>query len=265
MHKLLAFITVVLSASWAYTFFVFSSPERMDYGPWIMLIPGAVTLIFRLARKDSLRDILKPLALGRSPKPYFFSIVYPLGFIAVCALVAMALSLATPNAKKFHTLLPHFTLMNASIGILLILGEEYAWRGYLLPELARLKGSLFATLAVGLVWAVWHAPLLYCLATQLGTGDPVRVCLVQMGAVLVFSFPFAYAYFQSGSIVPPMIFHWLWNLYNPIVLGSIYLNRSGVMKGNVLLINGEGVMGIVLGLPFIFWFARRLLAASSMR
>jgi membrane protease YdiL (CAAX protease family) len=200
---------------------------------------------------------------GSSFKSYLFSALYPVLFIATCAFLAVVFSLASPNWEKGKTLLPSFTLANTLIGILLILGEEYAWRGYLLPELSRIKGPVYATVVVGLVWAIWHAPILYGLATKLGTGNPLQVCLVQMGAVLVFSFPFAYSYFLSGSIIPPIIFHWVWNVYNPIVLGNIYRNKSGIMEGNIVAINGEGIMGVALGLFFVAWFLWQ--AKSSKR
>jgi hypothetical protein len=41
------------------------------------------------------------------------------------------------------------------------------------------------------------------------------------------------------------------------LLGNIYVNRPGVMVGDVLLINGEGVAGSVLGLGFVAWFLIR--------
>jgi membrane protease YdiL (CAAX protease family) len=75
-----------------------------------------------------------------------------------------------------------------------------------------------------------------------------RLCLIQMSAVFVFSFPFAYSYFRGGSIIPPMIFHFLWNIYNPAVLGDIYRNEPGIMNGPIWVINGEGLWSILLGL-----------------
>jgi hypothetical protein len=38
-------------------------------------------------------------------------------------------------------------------------GEEFGWRGYLLPKLMPL-GRLKAYTAVGLIWGLWHAPLI---------------------------------------------------------------------------------------------------------
>jgi hypothetical protein len=54
-----------------------------------------------------------------------------------------------------------------------------------------------------------------------------------------------------------MIFHFVWNMHNPAVLGDIYRNSPGIMKGDILLINGEGMLGILLGTLFVAWFARQ--------
>jgi len=37
-------------------------------------------------------------------------------------------------------------------------GEEYGWRGYLTPKLAGRLGWFWASVLVGIIWAVWHAP-----------------------------------------------------------------------------------------------------------
>jgi membrane protease YdiL (CAAX protease family) len=40
------------------------------------------------------------------------------------------------------------------------LGEEAGWRGFALPEWLTRNGALAASLGVGLLWALWHVPLL---------------------------------------------------------------------------------------------------------
>ncbi len=104
---------------------------------------------------------------------------------------------------------------------------------------------------------LWHAPIVFFLARFSRLDNPWRLMLVQSTSVLVASTPFAHAYFLSRSIVPPMLFHFTWNIINPAVLGDIYQNQAGIVVGNMLYINGEALAGIIAGLPFVVWFMFR--------
>ncbi len=57
--------------------------------------------------------------------------------------------------EHFGLLLLHFILQFALVGI----GEEIGWRGWLLPQLTKLKSLWLSTLIVFLVWALWHFPV----------------------------------------------------------------------------------------------------------
>lgn len=66
--------------------------------------------------------------------------------------------LATLPLGAGLVLYPPTTAEHVGIAILAPLGEEYGWRGLLLPAWSRRWGPATAALAVGLVWALWHAP-----------------------------------------------------------------------------------------------------------
>lgn len=44
-----------------------------------------------------------------------------------------------------------------AVTLLMVFGEEYGWRGYLVPKLLPL-GEVRASLIVGVIWGVWHFP-----------------------------------------------------------------------------------------------------------
>ena len=45
--------------------------------------------------------------------------------------------------------------------LLSVLGEELGWRGFLVPELAKFMSFTNVALTSGLIWAVWHWPLIF--------------------------------------------------------------------------------------------------------
>lgn len=66
-----------------------------------------------------------------------------------------------------------FVLTNtliAAMGTFAALGEEIGWRGFLVPELARRNSFTRTACISGVIWAVWHYPLLVHGALQ--TAEP---------------------------------------------------------------------------------------------
>lgn len=45
------------------------------------------------------------------------------------------------------------------MSILLALGEEIGWRGFLVPQLAKLTTFTWVAIISGIIWALWHFPL----------------------------------------------------------------------------------------------------------
>ena len=54
--------------------------------------------------------------------------------------------------------------------LLIALGEEYGWRGFLLPRLMKRYNLLQASMRLGLIWGLWHFP-----AYLIGTGVPLQM------------------------------------------------------------------------------------------
>jgi uncharacterized protein len=253
-NKAIVYIVVVLILSGFFTAYVFANPERMWLFNRVMFVPGLSALAMRIIEKQSLSDIFKPLISRVDLQSVAFAVLYPLIVIATCAFAAFVLGLATLDTSKLNALTPHLTVF----AVFVVMGEEYGWRGYLLPTLRDWVGPRMATIIVGLVWAVWHGPLLFLLAKHLDTAEPVTLCLIQMAAVFVIAFPFSYVYFRTGSVLPAMILHYVWNDYNPVVLGNLYRNQPGLLVGDILTINGEGVLGVIVGTLAGIWFIRHL-------
>lgn len=253
----LLFIVLVLLISWGYTWFIFSTRERMKFFVFIMFIPACVALSLNTIRYKSAKEVFRPLISPIKLKSILFSFLYPILFILLLAFIVLVTDLGILNVSKLKQLIACPPLVTFLIGSLLIFGEEYGWRGFLLKNLAEAKGKIAASLVVGAVWALWHGPLLYGLAYNTHMENPLLVMLIQMGAVFVFSIPFTYSYFLTNNIVAPMLFHFTWNFYNPLILGNIYRNQPGIIDGNLMLINGEGLGGLLLGLLFMIWFLKQ--------
>ncbi len=83
-------------------------------------------------------------------------------------------------------------------------GEEVGWRGFALPLLARRLGLGWASLLLGVVWALWHLPL-FLLP---GTGSTGQSFPVYLSHVTALSVAMAWLYWKTGgSLLLVMIMH----------------------------------------------------------
>jgi membrane protease YdiL (CAAX protease family) len=88
------------------------------------------------------------------------------------------------------------------VGALVTFGEEFGWRGYLLPRLMPL-GQNWAILLSGVVWAAWHLPLNLLYGVNGGVqGFPFwLVWTIGLGAVL------GWLRLRAQSVWPAAIMH----------------------------------------------------------
>jgi membrane protease YdiL (CAAX protease family) len=109
-----------------------------------------------------------------------------------------------------------FVLLTATFGLVgktsRALGEEIGWRGFLVPELAKVVGFSGVGIISGLMWAAYHFPVL--LFADYNAGTPAwygLTCFTVM--VVADSFILAWLTLRSGSLWPAAIFHGSHNLF----------------------------------------------------
>jgi hypothetical protein len=122
-----------------------------------MLTPMIAALIMRIfVSKDAVKG---SLGLLRSPKYYLAALVIPAFFATAVVLIVQLLGLGEFRWSEATWFVYLMLLLIAVPVTLFTFGEEYGWRGYLLPRLLPL-GEIRATLLLGMVWGLWHLPLL---------------------------------------------------------------------------------------------------------
>src|SRR5215218_6674140 len=90
------------------------------------------------------------------------------------------------------------------------LGEELAWRGFALPRLLTRYNALVASLILGVLWALWHLPLVWTEGAPLYQ-QPVWLFLLDIVAKSVL---FTWVFLHTrGSVLLAMLFHGATNLF----------------------------------------------------
>lgn len=120
-------------------------------------------------------------------------------------------------------------------------GEELGWRGVLLGELAEF-GFWKASVVIGVLWGVWHAPII-----ALGHNFPDQPMLgivVMTGATVALSPLYTYVTVRSRSVLAPSVLHGTFNAIGP--LSIMYV------AGSLLVTSPVGIAGIFAATLLVF-------------
>lgn len=137
-------------------------------GNSLMLFPAIAVIITRLITKEGFRDALLGTGRRKSSKYYAAAVIFPVLLPLISGLIlhffivksgSIGDSAFCDNGMLTAALLltaPATGLAMAAHGF----GEELGWRGYLTPKLEELMPTPLAIVVTGIIWALWHGPLL---------------------------------------------------------------------------------------------------------
>lgn len=124
-------------------------------------------------------------------------------------------------------------------------GEEWGWRGYLLPKMKKLLPTVPTLLVTGVIWGLWHAPLTI-IGHNYGVGYPgfpfTGIAMMCLFCVILGVF-MAYVTLKTGSCLPAVIAH---GAINGIAAIGIYFTTDG---GNPFI--GPAPTGFIGIIPFL--------------
>jgi membrane protease YdiL (CAAX protease family) len=140
------------------------------------------------------------------------------------------------------------------------LGEEIGWRGFLVPELSKTTSFTATSLISGVVWSLWHYPIL--IYGDYNAGTPTwygLTCFTVL--VIAISFVFAWMRLKSGSLWTGAILHGSHNLY----IQGIFTPLTRNTGKTVWFIDEFGCVLPLVTIAFAiyFWSKRRELSARS--
>lgn len=192
-----------------------------------MFAPAAASVLARLMLREGFADV--SFRLGGRPTWIYIglALVFPvvIGLIVYGTAWATGLAQFDPHPSgefgdrlaaglsspvlSFATMLAFSTFVLVFPNCLFAAGEEIGWRGYMLTRLID-AGVPRPILASGLIWGLWHVPLV--LAGLYGAGSsPALSVVMLMFTSTSFAFVLARMRLETGSIWPPIVLHGAWN------------------------------------------------------
>lgn len=102
-------------------------------------------------------------------------------------------------------------------------GEEIGWRGFMYPVMERVIGRKKALLFSGLIWAVWHMPLIIAGLYQAKTTLLYGLCMFAVELTLM-SIIMSWLRVASNSVWPAIFLHASHNLFDQTVFQPMSTN-----------------------------------------
>ena len=237
-----------------------------------MFMPAIGVLLTRLITKEGFKDCwIKPNLLKQKGNlkyyilAYFgpgvlvfwgavlYFLIFPNQFDGSCGYMLQILESSGASASDIPVSLPVLLaiqcieafLLGPVLNCVTCFGEEWGWRGYLVPKMSEKMSGIPMVLVTGIIWGLWHAPLTI-VGHNYGTGYPgfpftgiAAMCLfcIVMGTFL------SYVTLKTKSCIPAVIGH---GAINSIAAIGMYFTVDG---GNPFL--GPVPTGVIGMIPFM--------------
>jgi uncharacterized protein len=207
----------------------------------LMWSPAVASVIARLVLKEGFSDVSFRLGGLRTLPWYALGLGAPLavGILAYGGAWLTGLVGFQGDAGALVVGLVSAATWITIYGFIFTAGEEIGWRGYMLTRLID-AGVPRPVLVSGLIWALWHLPLILAGIYAAGPYPALSAVLIVVSFTSA-AYIFARMRLETGSIWPVIFAHSAWN---SIIQGPF----DGATKGaNAALWTGEsGILTLIV-------------------
>jgi membrane protease YdiL (CAAX protease family) len=225
----------------------------------LMWTPAAASVVARLALREGFADVSFRLGGRLGWKAIRLALIFPIaiGLIAygiawtsgLVGLSPQPLELVAPYVGEDTSPVVVFVLNLVVAATILTIysartaaGEEIGWRGYMLTRLID-AGVPKPILVSGLVWGLWHVPIILGGFYLVGP-PPALAALLFMVTHAAVSFVYARLRLETGSVWPAIALHAGWNAiiqtaFDPASTGAaatLWIGESGILVALTMVV-----------------------------
>src|SRR5512143_2358008 len=173
---------------------------------------AAIVLVVIEGRKGGLRELLSRGLIWRVGIKWWLVALFYMIVPSVASLYLYHLlggpAVDWSGLQPLYQVVPMLIFFTFAAGI----GEEFGWRGFLLPRLQSRHNALVSGLIVGVAWATWHIPMFFLKGTgqyeQAMDGGLLPAILGYAVFVTVQSVQFTWLFNNTkGSVLLAAVFH----------------------------------------------------------
>lgn len=268
IKKILVFLSITFAFSLVFYYLIISAGSlEAGGGLYVLLLmwtPGVAGLITQLIFERSLKGMgWKPGTIKYLGLAYVIPLLYCLvvyGFTWIAGLGGVPsfsmvenLTAGFPGVSTITAIFVYSASMGTIgvfISLLSGLGEEIGWRGLLVPEMAKIMSFSKVSLISGLIWALWHMPLILFADYNLPGIPKWYAALMFLIMVIGISYIFAWLRIKSGSLWTAAILHASHNIF----VQAIFTPLTEKIDITPYIIDefgcGLAVIGIILAIYF---------------
>lgn len=255
-------LLAIFSSIWYYAILKLN-PTSIYIGA-LMLSPALAALITLKIKRRPISSLpwnlkeLKYLRLAYLTPVFYITLAYTLvwilGFGNILnehTIIDWTQELGLENDNSSFVLLLMIFLL-ATVGVVKnigsTVGEEIGWRGFFIFELRKVLSFTGVSIVSGLIWALWHWPLILLMYN--GSGDVIFHLTVFTIMILGMSVILAYYTFKSKSLWPAALYHSVHNIY----LQKIFTPLTITNEKSTFWIDEYGLMIPVVTTLFAIYF-----------
>ena len=225
------------------------SMESLGVLIWLVA-PLAANLLLRVLGGDGWADFgLRP-RFKTAWRWYVAALLVP----ALVSLILVGVSAGLDLLDLSNGLQAFISLLGVSFGgsIVKNIFEEFAWRGYLAPQLAKLSKRVnLNAIITGVVWAGWHIPYYYFFLGQDVLRSQTALSIPVLILISMFMLPFQSLLYNelrlvSKSVWPAWLLHTMSNAFSFAIIGGGFVAVSDSLLNVIFTPGTEGILYALL-------------------
>jgi membrane protease YdiL (CAAX protease family) len=230
-HQLMSFLILTYFLTWPFliTDALGSHAETPFRLPILALIVmgyqptlAAVIVSWISNGNEGIRKLLKRFLIWRVGLAWYLIVIFGIGILL--ALPVLTANIFGRNQFPIFTegfagtpaLLAPVMLLMLLIVSSLVNGEEFGWRGFMLPRLQSRYSALSSSLFIGIVWALFHLPLFWTVGSTQANEPIVGFFMRIIAAAIILTWIYNNT---RGSVLLAMLFHGSINAWSGVFYG----------------------------------------------
>jgi uncharacterized protein len=237
--RIVTFLVLAFGLSSIFYVLIITGGEGIE--PWLlplMLCPSVSAILTKLIFDRNLKGMgWKPgparwLGLGYLLPILYGAVIYGIAWLiglggfttdVIAEVIGTGLGMADASTGQLVVVYILFlaTIVFVRQGLLSSFGEDLGWRGFLFPELHRMTSFTTASLISGVVWTLYHLPLI--LFSDYHSTAPIAFQVVVFFiSTIAHTFVHNWLRAKSGSVWPAVFLHtshnvFFKNVYDPMM------------------------------------------------